>query len=148
MANLIPWGMREVKRLKGDINKLFDEFFTRSSFGCSFERRNRMPAIDLSDTGREIVVRAEIPGMDVKDLDISLKGKLLTIKGERKQEQEEKEKSHHSIERRHGFFSRSLELPADVDSDRVKAEYTDGVLKLNLPKAKEQCFEKIEVKTS
>jgi HSP20 family protein len=148
MANLIPWGMKEVERLKGEIDRLFDDFLKRSSFAYSFERRNWMPALDVSENGKEIIVRAEIPGMDVKDVHISLKGKLLTIKGERKQEREEEEKNHHSIEPRHGFFSRSLELSADVDSDRVKAEYTDGVLKLNLPKAEEQSFKKIEVRTS
>lgn len=148
MANLIPWGMREVKRLKGEINRLFDDFLKRSSFACSFERRNWMPVVDLSDTGKEIIVRAEIPGMDAKDIHISLNGRLLNIKGERKQERGEEEKNHHSVERRYGFFSRSFELPADVDSDRVKTEYTDGVLKLNLPKVKERSYEKIEVRTS
>ena len=148
MANLIPWGMREVERLKGAIDKLFDDFFKQCSFDCSFDKRKWTPALGVIEKGKDIIVRAEIPGMDVKNLDISLNGRLLTIKGEGKQEREEEERNHHSLERRHGFFSRSLELPADVDSDRVKADYTDGVLELNLPKVKEQSFKKIEVRTS
>ncbi len=104
--------------------------------------------MDVSETGKKIVVNAEIPGMDPKDIDISLNGRVLTIKGERKQEQEEKEKRYHHIERRYGFFSRSFELPADVNANKVTANYKDGVLKLNLPKTKGPSVKKIEVKTS
>ena len=104
--------------------------------------------MDVSETGKEIVVHAEIPGMDSKDIDISLNGRVLTIKGERKQEHEDKEKSYHRIERSYGSFSRSFELPADVDADKVKASYKDGVLVLNIPKTKEQSVKKIEVKSS
>ena len=149
MAGLIPWrGRREVDRFRGDIERLFDDFFTRSPFGGSFEKGDWMPSVDLSENEKEITIHAEIPGMEVKDIDISLNGRVLTIKGERKQEQEEKEKNYHCIERRYGSFSRSFELPADVDSNKVKAEYKDGVLKLNLPKTKEQSVKKIEIKTS
>jgi HSP20 family protein len=149
MAGLIPWrGRSEVDRFRGEIDRLFDDFFVQSPLSRSFERGAWMPAVDISETGKEIVVHAEIPGLDAKDIDISLNGRVLTMKGERKQEQEEKEKNYHRIERRYGSFSRSFELPADVDGNKIKAVYKDGVLTVNLPKAKEQSVKKIEVKTS
>lgn len=148
MAGLIPWrGRSDVDRFRGEIDKLFDDFFTGSPFR-SFERGDWMPAVDVSENEKEIVVHAEIPGMVAEDMDISLNGRVLTMKGERKQEQEEKDKNYHRIERRYGSFSRSFELPADVDGNKVEAKYKNGVLTLNLPKAKEQSVKKIEVKTS
>ncbi len=148
MANLIPWRDRDIDRFRGEINRLFDDFFAWRPFPRAFEEGDWTPAVDISETNKEIVVNAEVPGIDPKDIDISLTGRLLTIKGERKQEQEEKDKNYHRIECRYGSFSRSLELPADVDAGKVKATYRDGVLKLNLPKAKEQSVKKIEIKTS
>lgn len=148
MAGLVPWrGRSEVDRFRGEIDRMFDDFFTRSPFR-SFERGDWMPAVDMSENEKEIVIHAEIPGMDAKDIDISLNGRVLTMKGERKQEQEDKDKNYHRIERRYGSFSRSFELPADVDGNKVNAAYKDGVLTLNLPKTKEQSVKKIEVKTS
>lgn len=149
MTSLIPWRQRrEVDRFRGEIDRLFDEFFAWRPFRRSMEEGDWSPAIDVSETGKEIIVSAEVPGMDAKDIDISLNGRVLTIKGERKQEHEEKEKDYHRIERRYGSFSRSFELPGDVDPNKVKATYKHGVLKLNLPKTEEQSVKKIEVKSS
>ena len=148
MSSLTQWhGRREVDRFRGEIDRLFDDFFIRSPFR-SIERGDWMPAVDMSENEKEIVVHAELPGMDAKDIDISLNGTVLTMKGERKQEQEEKEKNYHRIERRYGSFSRSIELPSDVDGNKVKARYKSGVLTLSLPKTKEQSVKKIEVETS
>lgn len=148
MASLIPWREREVDRFRDEIDKMFRDFFTRSPFSRHYEGGDWLPAIDMSESEKEIVVSAEIPGMDGEDIDISLNGRVLTIKGERKQEKEGKEKNYHFLECRYGTFSRSFELPADVDSEKIKAGYKDGVLKINLPKTKQQSVKKIEVKTS
>ncbi|MBW2092757.1 MAG: Hsp20/alpha crystallin family protein [Deltaproteobacteria bacterium] len=149
MTSLIPRHYRgEIDRFKGEIGRLFDDFFTSSFFGRSLEGMDWVPAVDISEAENEIVINVEVPGMDAKDIDISLNGRILTIKGERKQEQEEKEKNYHRIERRYGSFSRSFELPADVDANEVKAGYKDGVLNLHLPKTKEQSVKKIEVKVA
>ena len=148
MAGLIPWrGRTEVERFRGEMDRLFDDFFSRSPFR-PLERGDWMPAVDVSEDQKEIVVHAEIPGMDKKDIDISLNGRVLTIQGERKQEREEKDKNYHRMERKHGSFTRSFELPADVDGDKVEAEYKNGVLQLNLPKTKERSVKKIEIKTT
>ena len=142
MAGLIPWRSRgEVDRFRSEIDRMFDDFFTWSPFSRSYGVEEWMPAVDMSETAKEIIVNAEVPGIDANNIDI-------TIKGERKQDQEEKGENYHRIERRYGSFSRSLELPADVNGDKVTATYKDGVLKVNLPKAKEQSVKKIEVKAS
>jgi HSP20 family protein len=149
MANITPWrGRREVGRFRNEMDRLFDDFFARSPLGRSFDGSDWTPAVDMSESENQIVVNVEVPGMDGKDIDISLSGRLLTIKGERKQEREEKEDNYHFVERKYGTFSRSFELPGDVEADKVKATYKDGVLKLTLPKTKEQSVKKIEVKTS
>ena len=148
MTGLLHWrGRNEVERFRREIDRLFDDFFTGSPFRY-FERGDWIPAVDMSENENEIVVHAEIPGMNAKEIDIFLNGRVLTMKGDRKQEQEEKEKKYHRIERRYGSFSRSFELPADVDGNKVKAAYKDGVLTLNLPKTKEQSVKRIEIKTS
>ena len=149
MANLVPWqGRRDVDHFKTEIDRLFNDFFNRNFMMGPFGRVDWMPPVDVSETGKEVVVHAEVPGMDAKDIDIALNGRILTIRGERKEEKEEKKRSYHRIERRYGSFFRSFELPADVDASAVEATYKDGVLKLSLPKTEEQSLKKIEVKSS
>ncbi len=87
-------------------------------------------------------------GMGPKDIDISLSGTVLTLKGERKREEEEKGESFHRVERSYGSFTRAIQLPAEVDSNKIDATYKDGVLKIRMPKTKEESVRKIKVKTS
>jgi len=137
-----------VDRFRAEIDKMFHDFFTRSTFDRRHDGGDWMPSVDMAESEKEILVRAEIPGMDGNDIDISINGRVLTIKGERKQEKEEKGKNYHFTECRYGTFSRSFELPADVDIEKIKAGYKEGVLKINLPKTKQQSVKKIEVKTT
>jgi len=95
------------------------------------------PPVDIYETDNEVVVRADLPGIDQRDLDIRLENNVLTLKGERKMEQEVKEDNYHRIESAYGTFVRSFTLPAIVEEDKIKAEYKNGVLKIVLPK-KEQ----------
>jgi len=137
-----------VDRFRSEVDRLFEDFFTRDPFRGFLGEGDWMPAVDVSETGKKIVVKAEVPGMDAKDIDISLNGRVLTIKGEKRDEHKEEGENYHRVERRYGTFSRTFELPADVDANKVKATYKDGVLKLELPKTKEQSVKKIEVKSS
>jgi HSP20 family protein len=89
---------------------------------------------------------AEIPGMDAKDIDISLNEGTLTIKGQKKQEREEKEETYHLIERRFGTFTRSIPLAKGVDSNKVRASYKNGVLRVTLPKSEEAKKKEIKIK--
>lgn len=91
-------------------------------------------------------MKAEIPGMDQKEIDISFANGILIIRGEKKQEKEEKEENYHMVERRYGVFSRSIRLPHEVQSDKIKANYKDGVLRITLPKSEEAKKKAIKIK--
>jgi HSP20 family protein len=95
------------------------------------------PAVDIYETEGEIIVKAELPGVDRKDISLNLEKNVLTLKGERKFEKETKEENYHRIERAYGGFSRSFAIPATVDEEKIRADYKDGILKIALPK-KEQ----------
>jgi HSP20 family protein len=95
------------------------------------------PSVDIFETEGEIVVKAELPGMDRKDITLHLENNVLTLRGERKFQKETKDENYHRIERSYGNFSRSFSIPAAVDEEKIRADYKDGVLKIALPK-KEQ----------
>lgn len=95
------------------------------------------PRLDVSETDQAIEIKADLPGMEKKDISVSLEDDLLTIKGERKEEKENKDKQYHTIERRTGSFYRALRLPVEVEIERSEANFKDGVLILKLPKTKD-----------
>jgi HSP20 family protein len=95
------------------------------------------PRLDVSETDKGLEIVADLPGMDKKDINVSLEENLLTIKGEKKEEKERKDKHYHTIERRSGSFYRAIRLPVEVEKDKVEAAFKDGVLTLRLPKTKE-----------
>ena len=99
----------------------------------------------MEETDREIIVKAEMPGLDPNDFQISLTENTLTIKGEKKEEKEEKKKNYHMIERRYGSFYRSIPLPCSVETDKVEANYKKGILEINLPKAEAAKVKQINV---
>lgn len=105
-----------------------------------------MPAVDMVDEKDEIVVKADLPGLDQKDIEVTVQDGTLTIRGERKEEKEEKKEDYYYAERTYGAFMRSLPLPKGVDADKVKATFKKGVLEVHLPKAKEASGKTVEVK--
>ena len=112
------------------------------------EREGLLPKLDISETAESIIVKADLPGIDVKDLDISVTDNVLTLRGEKKEECEEKAERFHRVERRFGSFCRSFALPGDVKTDGIEATYKDGVLRLTIPKAEGAKPKKIEVQTT
>ena len=104
------------------------------------------PTMDITETKSDLIVKAELPGIDPKEIDISLTGDTLTIKGEKQQEKEEKEENYYRIERSYGIFSRTIKLPVSVQNDRIKASYQHGVLKITLPKSEEAKQKQIKIK--
>ena len=153
MSGLIPWRKRENKevvRFRSEQDNLFDRFFGPHflATGELFSDGDWFPSVDISEGKKEITVKAEIPGAEPKDLDISLDGKRLTIKGEKKREKEEKEENYHRVERSYGSFNRTVELPVEVEPDQVEASYKKGVLKIVMKKSKESESKKINIKTS
>lgn len=128
-----------------DIDELWERFFRELSTIEPF-RQEWVPSLDVSETENNIVVKAELPGIDPKEIDISLTDDLLTIKGEKKQEKEEKDENYHRVERSYGAFTRSLRLPQEVRSEKIEANYKDGILKITLPKSEEAKRKEIKIK--
>ncbi|GAX61828.1 small heat shock protein [Candidatus Scalindua japonica] len=126
-----------------DMSKLFDNFWNTKSPGGGWN-----PDIDIAETDNDIIVNAEIPGVDPKNIDISIVNDMLIIKGEKKEEKEEKEKSYHRVERTYGSFTRTIELPAQVNKEKVEAKEHQGVLKIILPKMEKSETKKIAVKSA
>ncbi len=144
MSSLIPW-RGEIDRMRNEMERLYDRFLDLRPFRRFTEEGEWMPTVDVSETEREIIVNAEVPGVEAKDIDVNLVGDVLTIKGERKREHEEKEENFHRIERSYGSFYRSLRLPSEVDGEKIMASYKKGVLRISLPKTKKATAKKIEI---
>jgi len=133
--------------LQREIDRLFDDF-TRGfpSFSSAAGGQELMPAMDVTETNTEIEVTAELPGLEEKDVQINLADNVLTIRGEKKSERDEKTKDFRVVERSYGSFYRTLELPAGVDPDKIKASIAKGVLKVVVPKPAPAQFKTISVK--
>jgi HSP20 family protein len=149
MNELMAWKpFREVSRLRREMDRLWDDFFGPGRRALQPLVEEWVPAMDLSETADKVVVKAEVPGMEPKDIDISLSGDLLTIRGEKKSEREEKKENYHLVERSYGSFSRSVRLPAAVNADKIEARYEKGVLTITCPKKEKVKPKAIEVKTA
>jgi HSP20 family protein len=143
LLSLIPKRERE-RFLTPD---LFDRFFADTYPLSVFnEREEWIPAFDVTENEKEYIVTAELPGIETKDMDVTLSEGLLTVKGEKKQEHEEKHGNYHRVERRYGAFQRSFRIPGKVKAEKIDAKYKDGILRLTLPKAEESEIKKIAVK--
>ncbi|AEH44005.1 heat shock protein Hsp20 [Thermodesulfatator indicus DSM 15286] len=143
MPELVPF--RPLRELKREMDRLWTEFFGKETLPEVFEAE-WVPALDVSETQDAVIVRADVPGIDPNELEITVSGNTLTIRGEKKQEREEKGENFYRIERSYGSFVRSIQLPADVDTDKVEATYKNGVLKIVLPKKAEAKGKQIPVK--
>lgn len=135
---LMRWRpFEELMSIQEEINRIFDNFFSRFPQKVEVGRGAWSPSVDISETEDEVVVTAELPGMSKEDIKISLQDNVLYLKGEKKQEKESKGKNFHRIERRYGSFQRAFSLPVAVITDKIKANYRNGVLTIRLPKAEE-----------
>ena len=136
----------ELNRLRREIDRLFEEPFGFLSRGTSFFE-GWTPAVDIYEDKDKYTIKAELPGMNKEDIEVSLDGDTLTISGERKQEEEKKEKEGYRSERFFGRFQRSVTLPAAVQADKLEATYKDGVLTVTAPKSEEAKPKQIPVKS-
>jgi HSP20 family protein len=128
--------------LRGQMDRLFEEFFDRpldiSPFAGDFsELGDFSPKMDLSETEKEITLSAELPGIEPEEIDISLDGSTLIIRGEKHAEKEDKDKHYYRLERSYGSFQRSIPLPAEVDESKIEATLKKGLLEVRMPKTKE-----------
>jgi HSP20 family protein len=145
LTNTNPF--KEIEKVRSEMDRLWDTFLFGKPLKGGFQEQGEWrPAVDVIETKSEIRVNAEIPGMDPKDINISLSEGILTVKGEKRQETEEKEEDYHLLERNYGSFTRSIRLPAEVQSDKISASYKNGVLTVVLPKSDEAQKKEIKIK--
>lgn len=154
--NLTPWRRNrenmsryfpEFRSMRTEIDNLFEQFMRNAhSSSPSFGRNGEwLPSLDVKDGEKEITVKCELPGVDAKDVNVSLKGSTLTIKGDKRSEHVEDTDDFYIAERGFGSFSRSVELPDLIDSDSIKAEQRDGLLTIQLKKRADVSQKKIPV---
>lgn len=132
-------------RLRTDLDSLFNRFFedwgeTTPAMGTYW------PAVDVSEREDDLLVRAELPGMTADNIDIEVQGHSLVLRGEKKEEAEDKGERYHYVERRSGAFQRMIQLPNEVDAEKIDASYKDGVLTITLPKSEAAKPKRIAVK--
>jgi HSP20 family protein len=162
LGSLIPWRDKTqvdahpeysdpFTSFRREVDRMFDDFFRSAGQGLqpwSASWHAMAPRIDISDSDKELVITAEMPGLDEKDFEVTLAGDLLTIKGEKKTENEDRNGNAYYVERRFGSFSRSVRLPFEAGDEQVEANYDRGVLTVRVPKPAEaqRHVRRIEVK--
>lgn len=134
-----PW--HELESMQRNLSRLLDDPASRQGT----ESDNWLPLVDIRETEDALLMHAELPGIDKKDIKVDIKDGVLSLSGERKYEKDVTEENVHRIERSYGKFSRSFSLPRNIDVDKVKAEIKDGVLELRLPKHEGAKAKNIEV---
>jgi HSP20 family protein len=143
---LVPWRpFGELRSFRNEMDRLWNRFLGERPFGRTFTEE-WLPSIDVTETKDNLLIMAELPGLEAKDVDVSVSGDILTIKGEKKKEEEEKDEHYYHCERYCGSFQRSFRLPVNIEADKVEATFDKGVLKVTLPKAEEAKKKKIEIK--
>ncbi len=145
MADLMRWEPTGITSLRQAMDRLFEDSFVRPS-GQLAALRTEEPAVNMYQTDSEVVVKASLPGLKGEEVDVSITGDVLTIRGEHKDEEEVKEENYFRKEMRYGSFMRSLELPVPVKVDNADAVFEDGVLTLTLPKTEGVQPKSIKVK--
>ena len=149
-----PTASETMFRLEQDMERMFHEFWRRPFLSLWDHERSwpgrmlsiQMPAIDVYEERDEVVVKAELPGLSKEDLDVTLTESTLTLKGEKKKEEEVKEKNFYRSERSSGSFVRTIDLPSEVQTDQIRASFRNGVLEIRLPKTEDAKRKVMKVK--
>lgn len=166
-TDLMPWSKKQTAEVKPeaqehpiasfhrDINKVFDNFFSDFSFPSlrnteELWNTSFSPKVNVSENEKEINVEAELPGMEEKDVNVTLNNNSLVIKGERKSKKEDKSDNYHLVESSYGSFCRTIPIPEGIDRDKIEAVYKNGVMKVTIPKTEEakKKVKKIPIKTN
>ena len=146
MTALTRWNpFRDIHNFQDEFNSMLNVF---NNLGYGIDRNQPVswiPPVDIEESGDKLYLRAELPGMKPEDIDISFENGVLSLRGERRFENESGQKNYHRVERSYGSFVRSFTLPASVDADKVIARYHDGVLELEMPKRDEAKARKISI---
>lgn len=146
---IVRWEpLRDLMTAQREFARLFREAFSPQGAEAELSTRSWAPPVNIYETENDIVLKAELPGVDPKDVEIRIEDNTLYLKGERKFEQEVKEQNYHRVERSYGSFARSFSLPNSIMADKVKAEYKDGLLRLTMPKREEAKPKTIKIDVS
>jgi HSP20 family protein len=150
---IVRWEpFRDLVSIQDRMNRIFDEAFRGSGRAAGEEDwalgGTWAPAVDIYEHEGNLVLKAELPGIDPKDVDVRVENNVLTLYGERKFESEVKREQYHRVERAYGTFSRSFTLPNVVDTEKIKAEFKDGLLRVTLPKREEAKPKQISIAVS
>jgi len=142
------WTPNDLFRQRFDrlLEQPFANFFETMRGGEEVSNRGWLPAVDVRETDDGLTLFVELPGIKSEDVDITVEDRTLTVRGERKFEQDVERENYHRIERAYGTFTRTFTLPANVRADEVKASFADGVLTIDLPKAEESKPRKVAIK--
>jgi len=144
---LVRWDQnREVDSLQSEVNRLFDTFFGGRPANGGLRRW--VPPMDLVETDEDLVLRADLPGLDSDDVNIEVKDSVLTVSGEREVEHDERTDGFYRVERAFGGFSRSMSLPDRIDADRIAATFDKGVLEVRIPKPEQRKPHRVEIGAS
>lgn len=136
----------ELRNLQDEMNRLFSFSFPRFDNREEIVRGAWSPSVDIVEGKDEIALEAELAGMNIEDVDVSIENNVITITGERKVEKKDETDNYHRVERSYGTFTRSFTLPRNVASEEAKADFKNGVLRITLPKKEEAKARKIEIK--
>lgn len=146
---LIRWTpLRNMVSFRDEVDRLLEDFYGRVTPPAEVYEGDWLPAMVMKETDNEIVASVELAGMSKDDIKVSVKNDVLSISGEKKAEKSEEKENVHRVERTYGYFKRSVVLPMEVDSDKVKAAFKDGVLTVTLPKVESQKPKEIPVQIS
>lgn len=146
--SIIPWKkpqpvMPQLSSFQQEVNRLFQNFF--GDLSPTFESFTTFPVVTVSESGNDVVVTAEVPGMDVEDIEVTAEGNILTLTGQKRDEKRDEKENLYRVERSFGSFMRRVQLPSNVNSDAAKAELRRGVLTLRLPKVASERAHTIKV---
>jgi len=147
MNSIARWEQSRGLTLQDQMNRLFDDTFTRERSGRA-DLATWAPAVDIYETSNELVVKADLPDLQDKDIDVRVENNTLTIRGERKFEKDVTEDNYLRIERSYGSFMRSFSLPNTVSSENIRADYRNGVLTLHMAKREESKPKQIKISAS
>jgi len=146
---IVRWEpFRDLVAVQDRLNRIFDDTFRGNPRGSDEDWAlggQWAPSVDIFEHEGNLVLKAELPGVDPKDVDVRVENNVLTLRGERKFETEVKKEKYHRVERAYGTFSRSFTLPNVVDTEKIKADYKDGVLQVTLPQREEAKPKQIQV---
>lgn len=146
---LIRWTpFRSVMSFRDEMDRLLDDFYGRMAQPGESANGKWLPVMDVSETEDSVIACLELPGLKKEDIRVSVHDDILTVSGEKKQEKTEEGENVRRVERSYGFFKRTVSLPAQVDADKVKAAFKDGVLKVTLPKLESEKPKEIQIQVS